>query len=175
MSDILEKLLERILWEDPDRLFSMLEKTEDFEGLLVKLKELRMGRLIAIEGFPELSDPKVEQAVDFVFWLAYWMERSIREDIISIETTLGKPIEDINRLVDGMNFGAKIKFLEDNYIDKHEKDEYIEVLREIKELRNKLSHGQLDKLTYGGYHLSDPRGQIKLTVKIRNSARRNRN
>ena len=35
-----------------------------------------------------------------------------------------------------------------------------------------MAHGRLDRLEYGGYFLSDPRGQLKLTVHFRNAALR---
>lgn len=162
-----EEEITKLFFTDPDQLFGMIQKNGgDLDGL----RKLKLGKLFVKQRFPEFVNQNNEEAVDFVFWFTYFVEREIRDDIFYVETKLGKTPIDIDRKLDDMDFGQKIKFIEDNYISDKEKDTNVQVLREVKKLRNYLAHGELDKLEYGGYYLSDPRGQLKLLVQLHNSA-----
>ena len=161
-----EEEITKLFFSDPDKLFEIIKQRG---GDLESFKELEFGKLFVKKKFPELIKIEHEEAVDFVFWFTYYIERETRDDIIYIEKALGKPPGDVDLMVDEMTFGQKIAFIEKNYVRKDSNDNYIKILREVKELRNALAHGELDKLVYGGYSLSDPRGQLKLFAQFSNT------
>ncbi|MFH1661915.1 MAG: hypothetical protein ABIA02_02370 [Candidatus Falkowbacteria bacterium] len=155
-----------LLKSDPDKLFKNIEQKG---GSLESLKELKIGRLFAQQRFPELVKQKHLEAVEFMFWFTYFVEREIRDDIYWVEKTLGKNMETIDKKIDGMTFGEKINFIKENYSEDPNNDSYVILLGKIKDLRNHMAHGRLNKLEYGGYFLSDPRGQLKLSTHLLNA------
>lgn len=68
-------------------------------------------------------------------------------------------------IVNKLHFGDKIKVIEELYTGKN--DALIKLMRKIQDMRNDISHGRFDDLTYGGYHLSDNRGKFKLLANLR--------
>lgn len=167
-----EKEIADILFSNPDKFFEILEsKNFDFE----KLKKLDMPKLFVRERYKDLIKQEHFDAAESVLWISYFAEREIREMILYVETKLGKSPGKIIESLNEMTFGAKIKFIEDNYNPKGNSDPFIKVLRSIKELRNHMAHGRLDELKYGQYSLADPRGQIKLTIDLMNAALNKKN
>lgn len=164
---MVEKIIEYLFYNDPDKLFSIIEKQG---GSLEDIKKLGIAKIMIRERFPELIKKEHEEAVDFCFWFTYFVEREIRDTIIEVEKGLGKNIEDIDKLVDDMTFANKIIFIDKNYNTDLRSTTYINFLREVKNIRNNMAHGELDKLKYGGYHLSDPRGQLKILASLVNAS-----
>ena len=149
----------KLLFSNPDKIFSIIEGKG---GSLDELRKVKLGRILARERYLELKDKDILDAAEFMFWFSYFVEREIRESIFEVEVIQGKVSEDIDKMVDTMTFGEKIGFIEKNYIEDENQDPFVKHLREIKTLRNHMAHGRLEKLKFGGYKLSDPRGQIKL-------------
>src|SRR3989338_3723078 len=161
-----------LLFSNPDKLFTLIEQRG---GSLDDLKKLEIGKLMARKRFPELVKQDSIDVVEFVLWFSYFVEREIRDSIFYVETNLHKDSKEIDKMLDEMTFGQKIKFIEEHYISNPKMDVYTKVLKDIKNLRNSMAHGELNKLFYGGYFLSDPRGQLKLGVDLRNASLRKNN
>ncbi len=155
------------LSSDPDKAIETFEKHGvDFNGL----KELKMGKLFAQKRF-NITDDQFE-AVEFVFWITYFMEREINDIISFVEKNKMFGIENpmINGMLDKLPFGSKISLIEKHYATMPKDKNYITMLWKINDLRNHVAHGRFDELKYGGYMLNDPKGQIKLTIEIMNSS-----
>ena len=161
--------LTNLFFSDPDKIFTLVDRAG---GNLDELKNLQIGKLFAQKRFPELIKQEHIGAVEFMFWFCYFVEREIGDDIYEIEILLGKNPEEIEGMVDGMDFGGKIAFIKKHYVENPNEDSYTALLKKIKDLRNHMAHGRLNKLEYGGYFLSDPRGQLKLTAHFRNALRK---
>lgn len=161
-----EEILD-LLFSNPDKLFSLIEQRG---GSLDDLKKLEIGKLMARKRFSELVKQDNIEAAEFVLWFSYFVEREIRDSIFYVETKLLKDPIEIDKMLDKMTFGQKIRFIEEHYIDNPKMDSYVKILKSIKNLRNCMAHGELDKLVYGGYFLSDPRGQLKLGAHLRNAS-----
>jgi hypothetical protein len=152
---------------DPDAFFDELEK----RGVELKsLKKLSMPKLFVRERYKERFSEEYFEAAESVLWISYLAEREIRDDILFIETHLGKDAAEVDAMLDEMTFGGKIKFINENYNTKGNSTTYIEFLRTLKNLRNHMAHGRLEELRYGKYSMADPRGQIKLTIDFMNAA-----
>lgn len=163
-----EDKIANALFSNPDEFFELLESNNfDYSGL----KKLDIPKLLVRERYKDLISQDHFDAAESVLWISYFVEREITEDIFYIETKLSKNNAEIDEMLDKMTFGEKIKFVEDNYVQKKDNDLYVSVLRSVKTLRNHMAHGRLDKLKYGKYSLSDPRGQMKLTIDLMNAAR----
>lgn len=162
-----EEEIKHRLYSDPDGFFDLLESRG---ASLAGIKKLDLPRLLVRERYKELIQQENFDAVDATFWISYLAEREMRDSILFVETALGKNREEIETELDEMTFGAKLKFIEENYNKEGKSDQYIKVLRAIKNLRNHMAHGRLDQLVYGKYSMSDPRGQMKLTIDIMNAA-----
>jgi len=161
-----DKIME-FLKSDPDKAIETFEKHGvDFDGL----KELKMGKLFAQKRF-NITDDQFE-AVEFVFWITYFVEREINDIISFVEKNKMFGIENpmINAMLDKLPFGSKISLIEKNYATTPKDKNYIKMLWKINDLRNHIAHGRFDELKYGGYMLNDPKGQIKLTLEIMNSS-----
>ena len=156
-----------LLFSNPDKLFALIEQRG---GNLDGLKKLEIGKLMARKRFPELVKKDSIDAAEFVLWFCYFVEREIRDSIFYVETNLRKDPKEVDKMLDEMTFGQKIIFIEKHYISNPKIDAYVKVLKDIKNLRNYMAHGELNKLFYGGYFLSDPRGQLKLGVDLRNAS-----
>jgi|SRR3989344_1298076 len=157
------------LKNDPDKFFDLCESHNiDFRGM----KELDIPKLFVRKRYKDKFTQEGFDAGEAVLWLAYFAEREISEDILAIETELGKDSEHTQEMIDEMDFGQKLSFVERNYSTEGKSDKYINVLREIKALRNHMAHGRLHMLRYGKYSMADPRGQMKLTLDLMNAALR---
>jgi hypothetical protein len=163
----------QLIFSDPEKLFVLYEKSGgNYEGL----KKLKLGKLFAQVRFPEIKEKEYIEAAEFMFWISYFIECEVSNSISEIQVTLGQASkEEIDRNLDDMNFGQKIQFLVDHHYVNDENDPYIVLLRKIKGLRNDMAHGRLHKLEYGGYPLSHPKGQIKLTSDLKNALSKTNN
>jgi hypothetical protein len=144
----------------------------DPDVLIEKAKSLG----IDLSGFPKdiakkmvrerysLTDDQFE-AVDFIFWIAYFVEREAEELIVYPEVQIGARREAMEALINKLHFGDKIKIIEELYTDK--KDKFIKLMRKIQDMRNDIAHGRFEDLNYGGYNLSDSRARIKLIANLR--------
>lgn len=146
--------IENLINGDPDRLINkMTELGIDFKDL-----NKDISRSLVKDRFG-LSEQQFD-AVDFVFWIAYAVEREAEELIIYPEVNVGGREKAIKALVEKLSFSQKIQLIGELYTGS--KDPLVKLMRTIKELRNDVAHGRFDKLNYGGYHLSDSRGRLKL-------------
>jgi hypothetical protein len=109
-------------------------------------------------------------AVDFVFWMSYMVERDAEDLIIESEVLIGGRRKSIELLVSRLHFGDKIKFIEEIYSSKE--DPFIKLMRQIQDLRNAVAHGRFNDLKYGGYSLNDNRGKLKLIANLRDALRK---
>src|SRR5690606_518105 len=87
------------------------------------------------------------QAVDFVFWVAYLVEREAKNLIVYPEVQIGARQKAMETIVNKLHFGDKIKVIEELYTGKN--DALIKLMRKIQDMRNDISHGRFDDLTYG--------------------------
>lgn len=113
-----------------------------------------------------LSDDQFE-AVDFIFWIAYFVEREAGDLIVSPEVEVGARQIAMEAIVSKLYFGDKIKIIEELYADK--RDSFVKLMRKIQDMRNNIAHGRFDNLNYAGYHLSDNRGKMKLIADLRDA------
>jgi|SRR3989344_4881990 len=104
------------IWEwlknDPDSFFELLES---HNINLKELSELDLPKLFIKERYKEGFTQEEFEAGEAVLWLAYFAEREISEDILFIETQTGKVADEVRTMLDEMNFGQKIKFIDENY------------------------------------------------------------
>jgi len=107
------------------------------------------------------------QAVDFVFWFAYIVERNAEELIVYPEVELGARKQAIETMVDKLTFGDKIKVIEELYANK--KDDFVKFMRKVQNLRNDIAHGRFDNLKYEEYSLSENEGRILLIANLRDT------
>lgn len=105
------------------------------------------------------------EAVDFVFWMAYFVEKEAEDLIIYPEVQIGARQNAMEVIISKLHFGDKIKIIEELYAGK--KDGFVKLMRQIQDLRNDVAHGRFVNLNYGGYYLSDTRGKIKLIANLR--------
>ena len=163
-----EKIL-ALLFAEPEKIFTLYELGG---GDYQDLKKMQIGKVFARERFPEIAEKDQIDSAEFMFWLSYFMERELNEDIVALEIQLNSSSkEKTEAMVDKMYFSEKIKYLVDN---KHlkEDDPYHIFLKKFNKLRNHMAHGRLHELVYEGYSLSHPKGQIKVTADLRNALRR---
>ncbi len=104
-------------------------------------------------------------AVDFVFWVAYFLERSAEDLIIEPEVKVGAREKAVELLVKELHFGGKIKIIEELHLSKH--DALVKIMRKIQNYRNDIAHGRFNNLIYKNYHLSDNRGKLLLVADLR--------
>lgn len=97
--------------------------------------------------------------------MAYFVEKEAEDLIIYPEVQIGARQNAMEVIISKLNFGDKIKIIEELYTSK--KDSFIKLMRQIQDLRNDVAHGKFENLNYGGYHLSDNRGKIKLIANLR--------
>lgn len=150
--------IEKLLFSKPDKFVELLEK-EGKDVNRIK-KRLDLGRKIVRQGY-KISDKEVE-AIEFCFWFSYFVERRIRDMIIPPEVMAGANVGVMQTIIDRLNFGDKISIISDLYYKDSKKDGFVKILWKINELRNAMAHGRFDELKYGGYHLSDLKGQLKI-------------
>lgn len=156
-----EEELKKIVDGNPDELIKFgAEKGIDFSGLDKDIAKTMVKKKYS------LTDNELD-AVDFVFWTSYFVERTAEELIIDPQVLIGVPRKTMESLVNKLHFGDKIKTIEDLYISN--KNPFIGFMRKIQDMRNDIAHGRFSNLKYGGYHLSDNRGKIKLLADLRDS------
>ncbi len=151
--------IKKLVDGDPDTLIKEAGKLGiDFSGL-----EKDIAKKMVKQRF-SLTDDQFE-AVDFIFWIAYYVEREAEELVIYPEIGVGASREAMESLVSKLHFGENIKVVEELYAEK--KDNFIKLMRVIQDMRNDIAHGRFNSLTYSGYHLSDNRAKIKLIGNLR--------
>ena len=128
--------------------------------------ELDFGRKVVQKRF-NMSKEQIN-TVEFAFWFTYYVESEVQDMIVFPETQLGARKEVIESFVDKLPFGSKIAVLHDIYYEHPKTDPLVSFLWKVNKLRNDLAHGRFEKLKYGGYPLSDVRGQIKITAEFMN-------
>lgn len=111
-----------------------------------------------------LTDEQFD-AVDFIFWVAYWVEKEAEDIIIEIEKDKGARVQAMESIVSKLHFGDKITIIEELYAGK--KDPFVGMMRKIQNFRNDIAHGRFDNLKYAGYYLNDSRGRVILLGEIR--------
>lgn len=156
----------KLFFSDPEKLFS---KIKENGGSLDKIKNIDLGKLIVRQRFPELINKKYEDAIDFLFWFIYGIEKETNDSILYVQIKLGVNPQEVESMVDNMTFGQKINFIEENYIKDKNNDTYITFMRSLNKLRNHMAHGRLGELKYGGYFLSEPEGQLKIFADVSNA------
>ncbi|MFZ4500537.1 MAG: hypothetical protein ACOYMZ_03555 [Minisyncoccia bacterium] len=156
--------IEKLVDGDPDVLIQKAEELGiDLGGLNKGIaKEMVKKRF-------SLTEEHFE-AVDFVFWIAYFVEREAEELIIDPEVHVGARKSAMEALVSKLHFGDKIKIIEELHTGK--KDEFVKLMRKIQDMRNDVAHGRFNDLNYGGYNLSDNRAKIKLIGNLRDVLRK---
>ena len=156
-----EKELKEIVDGDPDKLIKFAtDNGIDLRGL-----DKNIARIMVKEEF-SITDNDFE-AVDFVFWISYYVEKSAESFIIKPEASVGAREKALEVIVNKLHFGDKIKIIEELYSSK--KDPFIKLMRQIQDYRNDIAHGRFDKLTYGGFNLNDNRGKLKLIANLRDA------
>lgn len=153
--------IKKLVDGDPDALIKKAEELGiDFESLDKDIaKKLVKGRF-------SLTEEQIE-TVDFIFWIAYFVERESENLIIYPEVQVGAREQAMEVLVDNLTFGGKIKVIEELHTGK--KDPFIKLMKVIQKMRNKIAHGNFNDLRYGGYSLSDNRARIKLLANFRDT------
>lgn len=159
-----EKDLKKLVDGDPDELI----KWANEKGINFSELDKDIAKKLVKESF-SLSDNQFE-AVDFVFWTSYTVERYADELIIEPEVHAGARKEAIELLVSKLHFGDKIKVIEELYSS--DKDPLVKLMRQIQDLRNNIAHGRFNNLEYGSYPLSDNRGKLKLIANLRDALRK---
>ena len=161
-----EAEITKLFFSNQEELFSKLKENG---GNLDSIKKLQLGKVIVKERFPNLIDEKHEEAINFLFWFIYGIEKETEDSILYVEDKLGKNKEETEDMIDNMTFGQKIDFIEKNYIKDKGNDLYISFMRNLNKLRNHMSHGRLNELKYGGYFLSEPEAQLKIFADVHNA------
>lgn len=156
--------IKKLVDGDPDVLIeTAAEMGFDFTGLSKDI-----ARQMVKEKF-SLSEDQFE-AVDFIFWLSYMIEKDAEDLIIYPEVKLGARKEAMNTIIERLHFGDKLTIIEKLHTGK--KDSMVKLMRKIQDMRNEIAHGRFDQLNYGGYHLSDNRGKLKLIAHYRDVMRK---
>ena len=126
-----------------------------------------IARKFVKEGY-KINDEDI-LAVEFVFWFAYFVERSIQDFIVEPEVGMGGRRETIQSLTDRLSFGDKISVISELYKEDLKKGDLLSLLWKINEIRNHVAHGRFDKLKYKECELSDIRGQLKIIVDFKDA------
>lgn len=117
-----------------------------------------------------LTDDQFD-AVDFIFWVSYFIEKTAEDLIIGPEVLeFGAREKTMKTLVDKLHLTDKIKVLSELHTSNN--DPLISIMYKIKDFRNDIAHGRFDSLSYAGYHLSDNRGKLRLVADIRDALKR---
>ena len=140
-----------------DKTQATEKESASFESANIKLD---LGRRLVRESY-KINDDGIE-AVEFVFWIVYFLERTTQDMIIVAECGIGARREAIQKIVEKLHFGDKISIVSDLYVKNSKNDALVKLLWKVNDLRNNVAHGRFSELTYGGHHLSDSKGQLKL-------------
>jgi len=154
-----EEEIKKLIDGDPDILIQKAKEMGiDFSGLNKDIARKMIEKKFSFtqEQF---------EAVDFVFWISYMVEKDAEDLIIYPEVQLGARQIAMDIIMERLHFGDKIRIIEKLYINK--KDNLIKLMRKIQDMRNNIAHGRFDDLDYGGYKLSDNRGKLKLIAHYR--------
>lgn len=135
----------------------MKKESIDIESSKIKLN---LGRRLVREEF-KINDNDME-AVEFIFWVFYYLERLIEDFIIGVECAVGAREEPFQMIIDKLHFGDKISIFYELYAKSGKKNDFVKFLRRVNELRNAVVHGRFSELKYKGQSLSDLEGQTKL-------------
>jgi len=155
--------IEKLVDGDPDTLIQKAaEMGIDFSGLSKDIAREMVRRKFS------LTQEQFE-AVDFIFWISYIVEKDAEDLIIYPEVQLGARQVAMDTMMERLHFGDKITIIEKLYTNK--KDNLLKLMRKIQDMRNDIAHGRFDKLNYGGYHLSDNRAKLKLIAHYRDVMR----
>ncbi len=157
--DMTDDEIRKLVDGDPINLIKVAEEMGIDFGVLDKDIAKQMVRLRF-----SITDNQFE-AVDFIFWIAYLIEREAEELIIYPEVHIGARKDAMETIVGKLHFGDKINIIEKLYLEK--KNGLIKLMRKIQDLRNDIAHGRFDKLEYCGYDLSDNKGKIMLVANLR--------
>mgnify|MGYP001599669382 FL=1 len=150
-------------FSNPDIFFS------DFEKLGVDFSKVKLdlGRVMVKKRF-NLTDQQIE-AVEFVYWMSYFIETELKQSILFVEKNLGSKTKMLEAALDKLHFGDKIGLIT-TYNENGKSDNFTKMCWKINELRNHVAHGRFEKLEYAGLSLSDTKGQLRLFADIKNSA-----
>ncbi len=156
MSNI-DQITNELLGGNVDKAIKDLESQGlDFDSVT---KGIDFGRKIVAEKFS--INERDMRAVEFVFWVSYYIEKEIEDLIVSPQVQSGTSNEEILKIMlEDRSLGQKISLIEKMYPES-ESREMLKVFRKIQNLRNDIAHGRVQNLTYGGYSLSGA-GQVKL-------------
>jgi hypothetical protein len=155
------KNAEKLTDGDPDALIKKMEEMGiDPSGLDKNIAKKMVKKRFS------LTDDQFE-AVDFIFWISYFIEREAEELIIFPEVQIGAREKAMKTIINKLNFGDKIKIIEELYTGK--KDEFVKLMRKIQNMRNDIAHGRFSDLNYGNYHLSDNKGKLKLIANLKDA------
>ena len=113
-----------------------------------------------------ISDEDLE-AVDFVYWVAYFVERNAGELIVDPQVKIGAQRITLEALVAHLSFGSKITIIQQLYVNNG--DALLKMMRKIQDLRNHVAHGRFDMLKYDGHKLNKGHGQILIIADIRDA------
>lgn len=166
-----EDELMQLLKKNPMEFIQLLEQKKlDFDEAK---KSLDVGRKIVQERY-SMSKDDID-AVEFVFWFTYFVEREAQDLIVWPEVQLGARREAMQVVTERLSFGDKITVISKLYVKDAKKDAFVSLLHQVNNLRNSVAHGHFDQLKYGGYSLSDFRGQLKITADLMNVSLKKRN
>lgn len=121
-------------------------------------------RSLIQDRYPDIEDT-IFDAVDFIFWFSYLVERDAEDLIIEPEVSAGARRDAMKIIVQQHSFGKKIAIIKELYSSS--KDPLIKIMEDIKVLRNKIAHGQIRDLKYKNYPLSDNLGKLMLIDDLR--------
>jgi hypothetical protein len=158
------KEIEKLIDGDPDTLIQKAaEMGIDFSGLSTDIAREAVKKKFS------LTQEQFE-AVDFIFWMSYMVEKDAEDLIVYPEVQLGARQQAMDVFMERLHFGDKINIIEKLYTNK--KDNLLKLMRKIQDMRNDIAHGRFNNLSYGGYNLSDNRGKLKLIAHYRDVMRK---
>lgn len=152
--------LNKLRINDPKAFFELLERNDDN---LNREHDPQWARLLVKEQFGLSENDMV--ATEFIYWISYYTERIIKYIISEVEKSKGstqQSFEVVNFLLDSSSFWDKILVVEKFYEVNPKDSQFIKMLKIVKDFRNHVAHGRLDKLLYNDIPLWKQRGQIKL-------------
>lgn len=119
----------------------------DFENIkFLSAKSFDLGRSL-VRGRYQINDDDIE-AVEFIFWTIYFLERVTQDMIIEAECKVGARREAIQKIIDKLSFGDKISIVSDLYVKNPKKSDLVKLFWKVNDLRNNIAHGRFNKLTY---------------------------
>jgi len=159
-----EKKLENLIDGNPEDFF------RECENKGIDLQEMNKDIARSMVGDKFNIDQSKFDAVDFIFWMSYLIERDVEDLIIKPEVGVGARSVALQAIVNKLHFGDKIKIVEELHLDK--KNKLIKLMRAVQNLRNDVAHGRFSELKYREYELHDNKGKIKLIFDYKNALQR---